>query len=430
MNDIIKKIKNKKSIISVIGLGYVGLPLAHAFSQKGFKVYGIDKDKNKVKSLNSQKSYIERISNKQLREIKNNFFPITNYKKITESDIIIYCLPTPLKKNKSPDMSYIRNAVNNSKNYFKDGQVISLESTTYPGTTNEYFAKTLEKKRFTIGEDIHLLYSPEREDPGNKFYHISNTTKIVAGYTKQCMLIGKQLYKTISKNIHTTSSINIAEMTKLFENVYRSVNISLVNELKILCNKMDIDIFEIIEAAKTKPFGFNAFYPGPGLGGHCIPIDPFLLSWKVKQFGVNADFIELSGKINERMPFFVFDKIKKFLKVSETKSKKRILIVGAAYKKNIGDTREAPFIKLADLLISQKIKFDYHDPYVNEIYIPNKKMMIKSIKLNYLKLDNYDLVVIITDHDKYNFKKILKNSKKIIDTRGRFNLSNKKIIRA
>ena len=365
-----------------------------------------------------------------MKEINHNFTPTTNYHKIIESDIIIYCLPTPLKKNKSPDMSYIKEAVNNSKNYFKKGQVISLESTTYPGTTNDFFAKILKNKKFTIGHDIFLIYSPEREDPGNERFHISNTPKIVAGYTNECMLIGKQLYKIISKKIHITRTINIAEISKLFENVYRSVNISLVNELKILCNEMNIDIFEVINAAKTKPFGFNAFYPGPGLGGHCIPIDPFLLSWKVKKYGLNADFIELSGKINEKMPLFVFEKIKKTLKKIDSFSKKKILLIGAAYKKNISDTRESPFVKLAELLISKKIDFDYHDPFVKKIYISNKKILRKCLNFNYSKLKKYDLVVIITDHDFYNYKEILNNSKKIIDTRGRFDLSNKKVIRA
>lgn len=430
MNDQIRKIKNNKSVISIIGLGYVGLPLAHAFSKKGFKVFGIDKDKFKIKCLNSHRSYIERITNLQLKQISNNFIPTTSYRKIIESDIIIYCLPTPLKKNKSPDMSYIRDAIDNSKIYFKNGHILSLESTTYPGTTNDFFVKTLKKEKFIVGSDIHLIYSPEREDPGNKYFHIKNTTKIVAGYSKQCMLIGKELYKKISKNIHTTSSINIAETTKLFENVYRSVNISLVNELKILCDKMDIDVFEVIKAAKTKPFGFNAFYPGPGLGGHCIPVDPFLLSWKVKKFGLNADFIELSGRVNEKMPFFVFKKIKEILKNLKTSSQKKILIIGAAYKKNIRDTRETPFLKLAELLISKNINFDFHDPFVSKIYITNKKILKKGIVFQYSKLKNYDVVTILTDHDIYDYKKIFINSKKIIDTRGRFDLLNKKVVRA
>ena len=328
-------------------------------------------------------------------------------------------------------MSYIKHSINSAKKYFKKNLIISLESTTYPGTTEDYFAKPLIKNKFTIGEDCFLIYSPEREDPGNLKFSINNTPKILSGYTSNCTMIGRSLYECISKKVHIVNSINIAEMTKLFENVYRSVNISLVNELKIVCNKMGVDVFEIIEAAKTKPFGFNAFYPGPGLGGHCIPIDPFLLSWKAKQFGIDTKFIELSGKINRQMPVFVYENILSVLNKMNIKlNKSKIFLLGAAYKKNIKDTRETPFTKIAELLLKNKVSFVYNDPYVDKITIKGKNLTLKSKNLIYTSLNKYDLVVIITDHDYYNYDKIMKYSKHIIDTRGRFKSSNNIVTRS
>ena len=432
IKNLFNNIKKKKITIAIIGLGYVGLPLAHAFANRKFNVIGIDTDKNKINSLRKNKSYIERITNKQINKISiKHFKATTNFNELENVNAIIYCLPTPLKENKEPDMSFIKNAINKSKKYFKKNQIISLESTTYPGTTEDYFLTILIKKKFIIGENFFLIYSPEREDPGNNKFNISNTPKIVSGYSENCKKIGKILYSNISKKIHLVDSIKIAEMTKIFENVYRSVNISLVNELKIICNKMNVDVFEIIKAAKTKPFGFNAFYPGPGLGGHCIPIDPFLLSWKAKHYGVNTKFIELSGKINEKMPFFVYENIKKSLKKMKVKkTNSNILLLGAAYKKNIKDTRETPFLKIAELLIKNEFPFEYNDPYVSKIKIKHKNIVLKSKTLNYKSLGTYDMIVIITDHDMYNYQKIMNNSKLIIDTRGRYKSNQNKIVRS
>jgi len=424
---IVNRIKNKKLSIAVVGLGYVGLPLVYALTKKGYKVIGIDSDKTKINQLLNSKSYVERVSNIDINKIINKkFFPTRNFAEIANSDIIIYCLPTPLKEKKIPDMSYIKNAFEKSKPFFKNNHIISLESTTYPGTTEDYFIKPLKKMGFKIGENFFVIYSPEREDPGNKDFSIENTTKIISGYSKNCLKIGEEIYKIISNKIYSIDTIKSAEMTKIFENVYRSVNISLVNELKIVCEKMNIDVYEIINAAKTKPFGFSAFYPGPGLGGHCIPIDPFLLSWKAKKMGIKTKFIELSGIINEEMPLFVFNNIKKVLKKIKVKQKDaQILILGAAYKKNIKDMREAPFLKIIKLLKKSNINFKYNDKYIDKILLIKNNINMRSVKINYSSLNKYSLILLITDHDYYNYEKILKYSNHIIDTRGRFKINNK-----
>tara|TARA_B110000211_G_scaffold225711_1_gene278325 strand:- start:7081 stop:8370 length:1290 start_codon:yes stop_codon:yes gene_type:complete len=424
------KLKSKKVIIGIIGLGYVGLPLANAFVNKNIKVYGFDNDKTKIKKINQGKSYINYFSDTQIQKMKkNNFKCFTNLEKIPEVDLIILCLPTPVYKNKSPDISYIKNTLEELKTYFRKYQTLSLESTTYPGTSREVILPYL--KKFNVGKDFFLVYSPEREDPGNKKYSILKIPKVIGGYSRKCLELGSKFYSLLGIKLIKVSSLESAELTKLLENIYRSVNIGMVNEMKLLCNKMKINIFEVINAAKTKPFGFQAFYPGPGYGGHCIPIDPFLLSWRAKQFKMKTKFIELSGKVNEAMPSLIVSKIIALHK-KEIKKIPKILIIGAAYKKNVDDIRESPALKIMNILNKKKIKYDYLDPYVKEINNTrqiNKK--IKSISIRYNLLSNYTLTAIITDHDNLNYLKILKYSNLILDTRGRYTfIKSKKVIQA
>ena len=320
INILKKKIKKKTIIVGIVGLGYVGLPLAKTFIRNQVKVYGFDTDKNKIKMLINGKSYINYLKNKDILNMRSKLEPFSSFEKIYDCDAIILCLPTPIKKNKSPEMKYIENSLKNIQKYLREGQILSLESTTYPGTTEEVIMPYL--KKFIVGKNFFLVYSPEREDPGNKKYSNEKIPKVIGGITKNCLSIGHKLYQLMGTNIIKVSSVRIAEMTKLLENIYRSVNIGLVNELKLLCKKMNLNIFEIINTAKTKPFGFQAFYPGPGYGGHCIPIDPFLLSWKAKKYNFETDFIKLSGKINERMPNYICKKIIKFLQKKRKKKKK------------------------------------------------------------------------------------------------------------
>jgi UDP-N-acetyl-D-glucosamine dehydrogenase len=426
-----KKIKNKSAKIGVIGLGYVGLPLAYEFSRARFNVVGIDVNTQKIENIKKNKSYIERLSNKEIAKLNKLNFKITNeYKAVKELDIIILCLPTPINKDKSPNMKYIKDSISGISKYLNKGQLICLESTTYPGTSEELIGQKLIKKGFNIGDDFFLIYSPEREDPGNKQFKLSNTPKIVSGFSKNCKILGKEIYKNVSNSVHLVENLKIAEMSKIFENIYRSINISLVNELKLVCNKMGIDVFEVIKAAKTKPFGYSAFYPGPGLGGHCIPIDPYLFSWKARKYGIETKFIELSGLVNSKMPSFIYQNLKKHIKkINKNKSDIKILLLGASYKKNISDTRETPFIKIAEKVNKNKIKFDYHDPYVKEINI-NKRLKLKSIKLDYKKIKIYDVIILITDHDNYKYDKLFNNAKHIIDTRGRFKTNNNVVSRS
>ena len=344
-----KSTKTKKKIM-IVGLGYVGLPLIKRFvDSKKYKLIGLDSDKKKIDLLNRNKSYISHIPDKQIIAVNKNCLLTTNYKFVRYSDVIIFTLPTPLTKNKDPDMSYIQSALTKSKNFFKKGQLVILESTVYPGATIEYFKPIFNDRGLKIGKDIFLGFSPEREDPGNKNFDISNIVKLVSGYTPACLSKCNSLYKSIGVQTKKVSSINTAEITKLYENIFRSVNIGLVNEMKLIADKMNLDIYEIIDAAKTKPFGFTPFYPGPGLGGHCIPIDPYLLTWKARQYDLNTKFVELSADINNSMPSFVIDKINNGLNILKKNfSNSKILIIGISYKKNVDDMRESPSIKIIE----------------------------------------------------------------------------------
>jgi UDP-N-acetyl-D-glucosamine dehydrogenase len=339
---------------------------------------------------------------------------------ISNVDVIIICLPTPLtKKTKKPDMTYIKNICKILKNKIRENQAIILESTTYPGTTREYFLPIIQKNKLLVGKNFYLIYSPEREDPGNEKYSIKNVPKIVSGYTKACKEIGSLIYKSVAKRVVTVETLDHAEMVKLYENIFRSINIGLANEMKLVCEKMGLNIYEIINAASTKPFGFLPFYPGPGYGGHCIPIDPFYLSWRSKQFGYDPKFIELSGKINSGMPKRIATKVTQLLKKNQ---KNKILILGVAYKKNVDDIRESPAIEIINYLSkNKKNKLSFYDPYINKISTRNKTFSkCEFFKLNFKKIKLFDVIIIVTDHDILDYEKIRKNSKLIVDCRGRY----------
>ena len=419
-----KKILSKSLNIGIVGLGYVGLPLALAFAKQNINIIGLDSDPIKINFLKKGKSYIKTIQNKEIQINKKRILFTTQKNIIKKCDVVIFCLPTPLTKNFEPDLSYVKNTFLEISKYFKKGSLICLESTTYPGTTDDIFAKKL-KSKFVLGNNIFLGYSPEREDPGNKKFTIDKITKVVSGFSANCLQLVDKLYSIITKT-HKVSSLQTAETTKLFENIFRSVNIGLVNEMKIICEKMNLDIHEIIDAAKTKPFGYMEFRPGPGLGGHCIPIDPFLLTWKAKEFGVNTKFIELSGQINSEMPQYVCNKIiNHFTKFNHLK-KPKILILGLSYKKNTDDIREAPSLKIIEILNKTNFDIVFYDPYFSKFpKSRNCNFTKKKFDIYKNKMKDIDLVVLITDHDNLDYDYIYNNAKHILDTRGKFKKSKK-----
>ncbi len=439
---LLKKINNKSAVIGIIGLGYVGLPLALTFAEKGFKVIGFDIDENKIPILSKGKSYIKHIPSSRIKyQVSRNKFEATfDFSRLTSCDCILICVPTPLNDKHEPDISFVENSAKSVAEYLRPGQLIVLESSTYPGTTEEILLPLFNKKLSPLGGDkegagtlFFLAFSPEREDPGNKKYNTSTIPKLVGGYTPNCLKVASALYNQAIKHVIPVSSCKVAESAKLLENIYRSVNIALVNELKIVFDKMGIDVWEVIEAAKTKPFGFQAFYPGPGLGGHCIPIDPFYLSWKAKEFGVETKFIELAGKINTQMPYYIVQKTIKVLNDNRiTINGAKILILGVSYKKNIDDLRESPALKLIEILKEKGAEVDYYDPYVPELPKTRKyNFKLKSIRLNQASkpcpersegtfMQSYDLVILATDHDAFNYKLITQHSKLIIDSRNAF----------
>lgn len=426
-DELEKLIKGKKAKIGIIGLGYVGLPLVIRFLEEGFFVLGFDTDKNKVKSLNEGRSYIEHISFKIFKKYSEQFHATDSMDELSVTDVIIICVPTPLRDGKLPDMQYIENSVKAIKKTLRKGQLISLESTTYPGTTRDLILPQLQTKKLKVGKDFFLVYSPEREDPGNKKYSTGNIPKVVGGITKNCLDLGVLIYNSIVKRVVPVSSTEVAETTKLLENIYRAVNIALVNELKIVLDKMGIDVWEVILAAKTKPFGYQPFYPGPGLGGHCIPIDPFYFTWKAGEYGLDTKFIELAGEINTSMPDYVIQKTEEALKKSGKKIKNsKILILGVAYKQNIGDDRESPAYAIMDLLMKKKAKVIYNDPYIPRLKKSRKyDFGLSSRQITGKLLSEMDAVVIVTQHRDYNYRKILKCSKMVVDARGVYPLKNK-----
>lgn len=417
---LLNKIKQKDAVVGIIGLGYVGLPLAIQFGQKGFMVLGFDLDTRKIDKILHGESYIKHVPTKSIKQIiKQKRFDVTiDFKRLNEADFIIICVPTPLTDKMEPDLKYLLDTTETiSKNLRKD-QLIVLESTTYPGTTEEMLLPRLERKNMTVGKDFYLAFSPEREDPGNKNFGLSNTPKVIGGVTPDCLEIATALYGQITHPV-PVSSTRAAELTKLLENTYRSVNIALVNELKLLCHKMGIDIFEVINAAATKPFGYTPFYPGPGLGGHCIPIDPFYLAWKAKEYDFSARFIHLAGEINVSMPYYVIDRTIYALNKREKSLKgSKVLVLGIAYKKDIDDDRESPGYAIMKMLMEKGAILKYNDPWIPKLR-PTRKynFTLESTPITPELLGEMDAVIISTDHSAYDFKTIVKQSNLIIDTR-------------
>lgn len=419
---IINKIKNKNVVVGVVGLGYVGLPLLLRFNEVGVKVIGFDIDSNKVKMLNNGQSYIEHINGNEIKKAVDNgiFEPTTDFQRISEVDAIILCVPTPLNKYREPDLSYVIDTTESILPYLRNNQILSLESTTYPGTTEEELKPRIESMGFIIGENFNLIYSPEREDPGNKNFTTKDIPKVCGGVTDTCLNIGVALYELIINKVVPVSSCKAAEMTKLLENIHRAVNIGLVNEMKVVADAMGIDIFEVIDAAATKPFGFVPYYPGPGLGGHCIPIDPFYLTWKAREFGLHTRFIELSGEVNNKMPSYVIKKTSKALNLKgKPLNGAKILVAGIAYKKNVDDVRESPSVLLMEKLREEGAVVSYSDPHVARFpKMRAHSFDLESIDITIDNLKEFDCIIIATNHDRFNYDLILENSSMIIDTRG------------
>lgn len=430
---LIQKLRDKSAIIGVVGLGYVGIPLMLRYSEVGFKVIGIDIDQTKVEKLNSGKSYIEHISDQQILAAKKAGFEATSdFSKADIADTLILCVPTPLNKYREPDLSFVLSTIDALVPFLREGHVVSLESTTYPGTTEEELLPRMEKAGLDIGETAFLVYSPEREDPGNPDFTTHTIPKICSGYTTNCLEVGIELYQNAVEKVVAVSSLRAAEMTKLLENIHRAVNIGLVNELKIVADKMGIDIHEVIDAAATKPFGFTPYYPGPGLGGHCIPIDPFYLTWKAREYGLHTRFIELAGEVNAKMPEWVIDKVSTALnKVGKPLKNSRILVLGIAYKKNVDDMRESPSVELLELLQEKGADIEYSDPHVPVFPKMREHFFnLSSIELTPENLQAFDCVLLATDHDAFDYDLVKKHGRIIIDTRGKYKEAADHIVKA
>lgn len=430
---LIEKLEQKNALISIVGMGYVGLPLMLRFSEAGYKVLGIDVDPEKIEKLSRAESYIGHIPSKRLATaLKAGLTATTNFSQARAADAIIICIPTPLGKHMEPDLKFVNNTMDSIAPYLRKGQVVSLESTTYPGTTEEELKPKIEARSLIVGKDIFLVYSPEREDPANAKFNTKTIPKICGGATPACLEVGKALYSQVIDTVVPVSSTRAAEMTKLLENIHRAVNIGLVNEMKIIADKMGIDIHEVIKAASTKPFGFVPYYPGPGLGGHCIPIDPFYLTWKAREYGIHSRFIELAGEVNSSMPEYVTSRIANALNAAGKAVKNaRILILGLAYKKNVDDPRESPSAVIMETLSDQGAKVEYSDPHIPVFPKMRKHHFdLKSIALSPEKIAEYDCVVIATNHDAFDYNMILENGKLIVDTRGVYNTGHTNVCKA
>ncbi|MGC7948029.1 nucleotide sugar dehydrogenase [Bacillus sp. II_CA] len=431
-NELINKIENNNAKVGVIGLGYVGLPLAVELAKAGYDVYGIDLDTKKVDQLLNNNSYIIDISSEEIKAINTEykFTPTSDFKIIEKLDAVSICVPTPLTKSQEPDMSYIKSAMNEIKKYMHKGLLITLESTTYPGTTEELIEMELNKQGYIVGEDYFLCFSPERVDPGNVHYNTKNTPKVLGGTTEKCTELGVKLYSGFIDTVVPVSSPKIAEMSKLLENTFRSINIAFINEMAMLCDKLGIDIWETVDAANTKPFGFMKFTPGPGIGGHCIPLDPMYLAWKAKGSNFFSRFIETAQEINKHMPEYVYNKISYALnKHQKSVMGSRILLLGMAYKPNIDDLRESPGLEIYELLRDGGAQVEYNDPHA-QLFKDKYGEKVSSVELNYSGLSEYDCVILITNHRAYNNEMIIENSKLIVDTRNAFkDFSDAKIIK-
>lgn len=433
MITLVDKINKRKTRIGIIGLGYVGLPIIIELWKTGFYVTGFDIDDKKIQLLKQGKSYIRHIDIKEVfkdNETRSNKkIDFTNdFSQLANMDCIIICVPTPLNRNREPDMTHVYDTTRTIARYLRKGQLIVLESTTYPGTTDEDIKRILEETGLKAGVDFYLAFSPEREDPNNKDFTTSKIPKIVGGYTDRCLAAAKALYDSYVVKTVPVSSTKVAEAAKLLENIYRSVNIALVNELKILFERMDIDIWEVIDAAKTKPFGFQAFYPGPGLGGHCIPIDPFYLTWKAREYGITTRFIELAGEINTTMPYYVMERTIRALNEKQKCLKgSNILVIGVAYKPDVDDDRESPAFAIMDMLQKEGANIEYSDPYIQRLKKTRRyNFKMSSVDLTPERLRKYDAVIIITNHSCIDYEMVAKNGRLIIDTRNALKVNGMK----
>lgn len=422
---LLEKIDRRTAVVAVYGLGYVGLPLALRFVEAGFSVLGFDTDENKVTQLNAGKSYIERIADERIQraisaENNGNLSATSDYARSRDADALIICVPTPLGKHRNPDLTAVIATMDGIAPHLRAGSVVALESTTYPGTTQEALLPRITARGFKIGEQIFLVYSPEREDPGNPDFSTQTIPKLCSGTSENCLQVGLALYGKVIDRVIPVSSTRAAELTKLLENIYRAVNIGLVNELKLIADAMQIDIYEVIQAAATKPFGYVPFYPGPGLGGHCLPIDPFYLAWKAKEYGVSAKFIELAGEVNAAMPArYVEQAVSALNRAGKSVRGAAVLILGVAYKKNVDDTRESPALEIMRLLQLQGAKICYADPHVPSLTKMRKyDFNLRSQTLTQQLLQKSDLVILCTDHEKFDYPLIAKHGKIIVDTRG------------
>lgn len=429
----IEKFQQKEALIGVVGLGYVGLPLVLRYNAIGFRVLGIDIDESKVSKLNAGQSYIEHIPGDKIAEAnRSGFEATTDFSRVSDCDALILCVPTPLNKYREPDMSFVVNTTDALKPHLRAGQVVSLESTTYPGTTEEELLPRVEEGGLVVGENIFLVYSPEREDPGNPDFETRTIPKVIGGHTPACLEVGIALYEKAIDQVVPVSSTKAAEMTKLLENIHRAVNIGLVNEMKVVADRMGIDIFEVVDSAATKPFGFTAYYPGPGLGGHCIPIDPFYLTWKAREYGLHTRFIELSGEVNRGMPEYVLSKLMDGLNNSGKALKgSRVLVLGIAYKKNVDDMRESPSVEIMELIEAKGAVVAYSDPHV--AVFPKMReyhFELESEALTAENLASFDAVVLATDHDRFDYELIQQHAKLIIDSRGKYRTPADHIIKA
>lgn len=433
MNQVITKLENKSAVIGIVGLGYVGLPLLLRYSQIGYKVIGLDIDKSKVQKLNQGQTYIEHIKSSDIElAVKQGFTASTDFSQASQCDALIVCVPTPLNKYREPDLSFVTSTVDALVPYLRSEQVLSLESTTYPGTTEEELLPRVESTGLKVGENFALVYSPEREDPGNPNFETRTIPKVCGGHTELCNKVGIALYQHAIDQVVPVSSTKAAEMTKLLENIHRAVNIGLVNEMKIVADRMGIDIHEVIKAAATKPFGFTAYYPGPGLGGHCIPIDPFYLTWKAREYGLHTRFIELAGEVNQAMPEWVVGKTLDALNEhKKSLNGSKVLVLGIAYKKNVDDMRESPSVELMELFEAKGAQIAYSDPHV--LVFPEMRehnFDLSSVNLTAEEISKYDAIVLATDHDGFDYQLIQQHAKILVDTRGKYAPTLDNIVKA
>jgi len=424
VQQLIERISKRQYCIGVIGLGYVGLPLASLACRAGFSVVGFDIDTERVENINSGASVIRHFKNNFLNEarVQSRFEATSDFEQIRECDAILIAVPTPLTKHREPDLSFVESTVSQISSRLRRGHLVVLESTTWPGTTSEVVKCKLDETGLIHGEDYYLAFSPEREDPGNADFTTGNIPKVVGGQDASALMLAVSLYSALVENVVPVSSTQVAEAVKLTENIFRSVNIALVNELKMIFQRMGIDIWEVIEAAKTKPFGFMPFYPGPGLGGHCIPIDPFYLTWKAREFGVTTQFVELAGEINTAMPRYVVDRVAEALDRHSERGLKnaKVLVLGIAYKKNIEDMRESPSLRLIELLQERGAQVDYHDPFIPIVPRTREHASLfgrRSTSIDGASVSGYDVVLIATDHDSVDYKLVVENARLVVDTR-------------